>query len=292
VFSEAYEIASNFTFPVVVSTRYFDKTVNCINGAFVVLNNEGWIMTVAHIVQAHIQYNHDKKALDAYKNQLASITNDPSLSDKLKRRQKNQLHKNQKWITNFSFWWGKDGVSLERLIVNPFADLAVGKLSPFDPTEIKKYPTIKNPANLKIATSLCKLGFPFHKIQATFDETTENFTLSPGSLPIPRFPIEGIYTRNSVFIDQNDNTKKTKFIETSSPGLRGQSGGPIFDTAGNIWAIQSKTSHIPLGFNPTIKKGSQLVEENQFLNVGLGVHPEVIVSFLTDNHIAFQLSEH
>ncbi len=289
MFSKAYEIASNFTFPVVVSTRHFDKTVNCFNGAFVLLNNEGWIITVAHIFQAQIQYNHDKEEIDEYKNKLASITNNQSLSDKLKRRQKNQLYK--KWITNFSYWWGKDGARIDNFIIYPFADLAVGKLTPFLPSEINNYPIIKNPANLKLGTSLCKLGFPFHEIQATFNEDTENFTLNPGSLPIPRFPIEGIYTRNLIQVNPNDNTKQTKFIETSSPGLKGQSGGPIFDTAGNIWAIQSKTSHIPLGFNPKIKQGNREVEENQFLNVGLGVHTEVIVSFLTDNNISFQLSE-
>ena len=291
MFSKAYDIASNFTFPVVVSTRHFDKTVNCSNGAFVILNKEGWIITVAHLVQAHIQYNHDKEEIEEYKKKLASITDNQKLSDKVKRRQKNQLYINKKWITNISFWWGKDGARIDNLIINPFADLAIGKLTPFVSNEINNYPIIKNPANLQLGTSLCKLGFPFHKIQATFDESTENFTLKPGSLPIPRFPIEGIYTRNSIFVDHNDKTKQTKFIETSSPGLKGQSGGPIFDTAGNIWAIQSRTSHIPLGFNPKIKKGNREIEENQFLNVGLGVHTEEIVSFLTDNNISFQLSE-
>lgn len=291
MFSNAYEITSDFTFPVIISSRHFDKTVNCAVGAFVILNDEGWIITAAHVVNSSFQYNHDKKEIDEYKKKLAEITGNPSLSDKVKRRRKNQLYKNNNWITNFSFWWGKDGRILDNLIVNPFSDLAVGKLIPFEPKEINNYPIIKNPANLKIGTSLCKLGFPFHQIQATFDEKTGNFTLNPGSLPIPRFPLEGIYTRTSILVDQNDNSKQTKFIETSSPGLKGQSGGPIFDTAGNIWAIQSRTSHIPLGFNPKIKKGNREVEENQFLNVGLGVHAEVIVSFLRDNNIAFQLSE-
>lgn len=291
MFSKAYEIASAYTHPIIISSRHFDNTVNCSMGTFVILNDEGWIITAAHIVQSSFQYNNDKKEIEEYKNKLASITDNQSLSEKLKRRQKSQLYKNDKWITNFSFWLVKDGVRLENLIVDRFADLAVGKLTPFDSSEIKNYPIIKNPANLRIGTSLCKLGFPFHAIKATFDESSGNFTLQPGSLPAPRFPLEGIYTRNQIQVDKDDKTKVTKFIETSSPGLRGQSGGPIFDTSGYLWAIQSKTFHIPLGFNPEVHVGRRVVEEHQFLNVGLGVHTEVIVSFLTKNNIAFHLSE-
>ena len=198
---------------------------------------------------------------------------------------------NQKWITDFSFWWGTDGVKIDNFIGNSFFDLAVGKLYPFDSNNVKYYPIIKNPKNLKLGTSLCKLGYPFHTIQAVFNEESSSFTLQQGSLPIPRFPIEGIYTRDCIHIDPIDINKQTKFIETSSPGLRGQSGGAIFDTEGVLWGIQSHTFNLELGFNPQIKKNNKIIEENQFLNVGLGVHPEVLVSFLSENKITFQLSD-
>lgn len=51
------------------------------------------------------------------------------------------------------------------------------------------------------------------------------------------------------------------FIETSTPRLRGQSGGPIFDVNGAIWAIQSQTHHLKLGFGDnqnTLKKWNTL----------------------------------
>jgi hypothetical protein len=41
-----------------------------------------------------------------------------------------------------------------------------------------------------------------------------------------------------------------------------------------------------------VKKNGKEVEENQFLNVGLGIHPELIVAFLTDNQVTFQLSDY
>jgi len=41
---------------------------------------------------------------------------------------------------------------------------------------------------------------------------------------------------------------------------------------------------------PTAKDNE--VEEHQFLNVGWGVHPELIVAFLRDNHVKFSLSNY
>ena len=123
-----------------------------------------------------------------------------------------------------------------------------------------------------------------------FDEATGNFRLEQGTFPIPYFPIEGIFTRNIYGGKSKDGKYDITFLETSSPGLRGQSGGPIFDTKGTIWAIQSKTNHLPLGFAPKITKNGKEVEENQFLNVGLGVHPLTLITFLKDNVVDFKIS--
>lgn len=110
------------------------------------------------------------------------------------------------------------------------ADLAIGRLDPFDPDSVPVFPVFKNPFSLRPGTSLCRLGFPFHEIAATFDEARQRFALAPDALPIPRFPIEGIFTREQIGVHLNGIN--VKFVETSSPGLGGQSGGPIFDVNG------------------------------------------------------------
>lgn len=291
MFSKACEIASNFTLPVIASMRKFNKSVNCSNGAFVILNKDGWIVTVAHLLEPNAKFINDQKEIDEYKKHELSIDNNPAFSEKIKRREKNKFKVDQNWITDISYWWGVDGVKIDKVVINPFVDLAIGQLYPFDPTNISIYPILKNPKNIKVGTSLCKLGFPFHNIHATFDENTHNFRLAPNTIPIPRFPLEGMYTRNQILVDSNNPQIQTKFIETSSPGLRGQSGGPIFDIHGFVWAIQSRTSSLELGFKPQVKRNNKIVEENQFLNVGLGVHPEILVSFLQQNNVDFQLSE-
>jgi hypothetical protein len=77
------------------------------------------------------------------------------------------------------------------------------------------------------------------------------------------------------------------FLETSSPGLKGQSGGPIVDRDGNIYAIQSKNLTMPLGFTGTVEINGKKVDENQFINVGIGVHLQTIVALLKKHNIKF-----
>lgn len=291
MFSNAYKLASCFTQPVVISIRFFDKTVECGCGAFIILNENGWVVTVAHLFESSFAFNQHAKEISEYDKELKALQQDQGLSVKQKKKKSDRLKRNPKWIINHSFWWGRDGVQLKDIKLLPEGDLAIGRLDPFDPKMITTYPAIKNPTALNLGTSLCKLGYPFHKIEATFNETNNSFELGQGALPLPRFPIEGIYTRNILAGKSKDGKYDLKFLETSSPGLRGQSGGPIFDIHGTIWAVQSRTVNLPLGFSPKIKKNGKEIEENQFLNVGVGVHPEVIVKFLNDNGVKFNLSE-
>ena len=107
---------------------------------------------------------------------------------------------------------------------------------------------------------------------------------------MPRFPNDGIHTRVVIFVDEKSK-RKVEFIETSSPGLRGQSGGPIFDTEGNLWGLQSRTFHHSLGFSPKIKIKNKEFEEQQFLNVGVGAHVKEIIKFLDKHGIKYTTSE-
>lgn len=288
MFANACEKASSFTRPVIVSQRFFDGGVECGCGAFVVLNNEGWIVTVEHLWRSFLASLSHRSAIDSYNLERKKIDDDQHLDARKKHKRFSRLTRNDKWITNHSFWWGKDGVNLQDIRSLPEADLVVARLIPFDASAIQHYPKIKDPNSMRSGTSLCKLGYPFHEIRASYDESNNAFQLEPGSLPLPRFPIEGIHTRNILSGKSKDGRFNIKFLETSSPGLRGQSGGPIFDSNGSIWAIQSRTNHLPLGFSPKIKKDGKEVVEHQFLNVGVGIHAELLLAFLSEHKIAFE----
>ncbi|GAI45807.1 unnamed protein product, partial [marine sediment metagenome] len=86
-----------------------------------------------------------------------------------------------------------DDAKVDSFEVFPEADIAIGKLSNIDLSAIDTYPTIIAPNKLRPGTNLCKLGFPFHEVKATFDEKSSGFKLEPGTLPIPIFPIDGIF---------------------------------------------------------------------------------------------------
>lgn len=290
MFAKAYKIVREFTRPVIFSERFFDGTVSCYNGAFVILNREGWIITAKHIFDGFFTAQKHSVEIAEYQKQVLEINSSSSLTNHQKQQRKSNLHTNPKWITNHSFWWGNDAWKITQFKYLSDADVAIGQLQNFKPKEISRYPKIKNPKNLSFGTSLCKLGFPFSKISATFTEQTNSFTFLPGS-EFPLFPLDGIYTRTIIAGKSIDGEFIIKFIETSSPGLRGQSGGPTFDIHGNVWAIQNRTNHIPLGFNPKIaNENGKEVEEHQFINVGWGVHPDLIVEFLKKNNVKFEMS--
>lgn len=293
MFAKAYAIAAEFTHPLVISTRLYDGTVKCGAGAFVVLNEEGWVVTAGHFWDSFMAHQQHQKEIQQYEKAVQVIESDAALTAGQKAKKLRKLKSNPEWIANHSFWWGRDGVRVVDGQARRDLDLAVARLEPFDSKGVDAYPTIKNPAsNMNPGTSLCRLGYPFHEVEATFDEKTKQFTLAPNALPLPRFPIEGIYTRNCIAGKSDDGKYEIKFLETSSPGLRGQSGGPIFDVNGTVWAIQSRTKHFELGFSPKVRRGKRETEEHQFLSAGWGVHPEVLVAFLEDNNIRFNLSDY
>ena len=76
--------------------------------------------------------------------------------------------------------------------------------------------------------------------------------------------------------------------ETISSGLRGQSGGPISDREGTVWAVQSHTRHYPFSFKPLILGRMQGQVEHQFLNANVGTRAEAILEPLAQQTITHE----
>ncbi len=163
----------------------------------------------------------------------------------------------------------------------------MARLGQVEPGWVKEYPKFKDPSEeLAPGTSLCRLGYPFSQLETSFDEEAAAFRFDPeGRLAI--FPIEGILTREIHALE--DGKRVPLFIETSSPGLMGQSGGPIIDTSGVVWGIQSRTLHLSLRFNPPVPGDESGKKEHQFLNVGVGTHPARIIELLDQQGIKYGL---
>jgi len=174
---------------------------------------------------------------------------------------------------------------------HPTLDLAILEFKGFDKTFYASHASfIKDSSKIKQGRSLCRLGFPFpefnnFKHNADTDDIEWTSTGNPNS---PSFPIDGIVTR---FVADQQNNGITG-IEMSTPGLRGQSGGPLFDSSGIIYGMQFATNHLHLGFDikdiDIINNGKKnKVSNNPFLHVGICVHVDRIKEFLTEKKIAF-----
>ena len=260
-------------------------------GALVVINKDGWIITAAHIVQQFQDLIGQTKSYIDHEAKKAKIKAS-GLSAKEKKKELSKLGKlSPKHVTNCSAWWGGDGITVKQAIAIPAADLAIAQLEHFDPNSVSHYPVFKDPTkDFDPGVNLCKLGFPFHSITPDWDEAKDAFQLPKDALPVPFFPIDGIFTRTTeIVVAGKQRPFPLRWVETSSPGLRGQSGGPVVDTQGAIWAIQVNTAHFPLGFNPSVP-GRPRDKVHQFLNVGRGVHSETILGFLRENKIEHEVS--
>ena len=141
---------------------------------------------------------------------------------------------------------------------------------------------------MKQGKPLCRIGFPFPEFNnfRYNDKTDDIEWTNEGIINSPVFPIDGIVTR---FVVENNILAG---IELSTPGLRGQSGGPLFDENAIVYGMQSMTTHLHLGFdieNLEVMSGAakKKVSNNPFLHVGRCVHVDRIKEFLQQNNIKF-----
>lgn len=287
MFAKACERVYKFTRPLIISTRTVDGTVSSSCGTFIIINPEGWILTAGHLFDSFVKYQQDMKKIkeveeiNARKASMA-VPGAMTLPD--------TIQPDPKWITNHSFWWGGDGLRITSVYVNREIDIALAKLDGFRPDMVQEYPIFRDPDTMRPGTSICRTGFPFANIATDFDEGSKSFRIRNGVLPLPFFPNDGIHTRNVLKQNKSkDGNYDMLYVETSTPGLKGQSGGPIFDTNGHIYAMQVQTNHIPLGFHPISEYDGKSIVENQFLNVGIGVHGKLLQQIMRDHHISFKV---
>jgi hypothetical protein len=296
MFRDAYKKASEFTFPVITSRRSArDGTCGSGVATFIVMNKDGWIVTAGHVLKQWHKLAQEVEQVQATQAIRETIEKDQSLTKKERAVALGNAIISRNANDRCSAWWGVGPLTSQVVDISyidfdipgfpDVADIGVGRLEPFDPTWVKEYPVFKDPSkNFEPGQSLCKLGFPFHQVSTSWNNATNGFDLAPGSLPMPRFPIEGIFTRTSEVAFQGGDAPPFPFryVETSSPGLLGQSGGPTFDVKGTVWAIQSKTIHHPLGFSG----------QSQFLNAGLGVHPDTMFGFFDEASLKYEVSDY
>lgn len=173
--------------------------------------------------------------------------------------------------------------------IHPTQDLALLRFKGYQRALYRSYATfLGDSSRIKPGRSLCRLGYPFPEFtNFRYNASSDDIEwTAEGRSASPRFPIDGIVTR--LLSEQGGITG----IEMSTPGLRGQSGGPLFDTNGLIYGMQSATRHLHLGFDiedreVLVNGRKSRVSNYPFLNVGQCVHVDVIKAFLRERGVPF-----
>ena len=288
MFQHAIKKVRPYTIPVVAFsvTRKGDVRVHI--GTFIVLNEHGDILTSSHIIENIVKKEEEAKVYAKYED----VKNNMQIDRIEKRKKLNLLSREIKQDTTQGIisLWGSQAWQIDDIRGNKIADIATGRIKGFNKDSMSSYPIFKNPStDFDIGESLCKLGFPLYTVKATVDITKKSFEVPADLFPMPVFAIDGIYAREYVYQDEAGSIL-AKFIATSSPGLHGQSGGPIFDTQGRIWGLQSRTNYQEIVIKDENDPSGKKKIKSTF-DYGLGTHAETIVNFLRENQIDIHISD-
>lgn len=283
MFVEACEKMKKFTHPLVMSVVYADGRVTSSVGAYFFINREGWVITAAHVldpIRVHAEDQTKFRENARHNSEHPEDIRNPDPS----------------WIKAQSVWWGHQNIRYESVKLIGELDLALVKLVNIPEGFVTEYPVFKNPDKIVQGLSVCRGGYPFFRVNSTFDESKNAFALinvMPGSIPF--FPNDGIISGKVFRGTLNPDGSPAPgpqtgilpmYLQTSTPGLKGQSGGPVVDVEGNIVGMQSQTQHLDLGFGDIQVNGKYMPE--QFLNVGLAVDVQTIIRLLEKEGVKYK----
>ncbi|MCF0042345.1 S1 family peptidase [Dyadobacter fanqingshengii] len=295
MFVEAIEKVDQYTRPIHFILRYYTGS-DIVPGTATLffVNENGFAITCRHVAQQILYASSIYENYLKFKSELRKFEKDPSfetqrgfLENKYRINGDNPIRILFNFINCVTAYKGL------AIHLHPTQDLAIIQFRDFDSKQYQGFARfLKDSRLVKQGRYLCRLGYPFPEFtNYQYNKNTGDIEwLNTGRINTPSFPIDGIVTRH---IGESNGVVG---IEMSTPGLRGQSGGPLFDKNGVIYGMQSSTRHLHLGFDQVnrevITEGHRKrVSNYPFLNVGQCVHVDVIKQFLREKNVTFYEEE-
>lgn len=287
MFVNSIQKVAGFTRAIHSISRNFEgKKVERGAATLFFVNQEGWALTCKHVAQWLTQADVINKKYSGYQLESQNL----NLGQKKALAKRMGLDESKVAEMKVTFVDCVDHISNIHFFLHPEYDLALLKFEGFQKVTTSGSPVfLKDDQSAQPGAMLCRLGFPFPEFsnfQLNLEKDTLEWTRT-GQPQSPRFPIEGMLTR---FL--GDKNGKVYGIEMSTPGLRGQSGGPLFDPEGRIVGMQSRTKHLHLGFDIEEKEVMahgkiKKVNDYAFIHLGECIHVSVIKEFLKNNNVNF-----
>lgn len=292
MFQEAIEKVLQFTRPLHSISRTYGGLILPGSSTFFFVNDKGVAITCKHVMEMIPAAENINQNFLRFKAESTNIPRDnkfkrnlQGLELKYKFLPETTVQLKNNFLNCF------DSISEITCHAHPTLDLAILEFKGFNKIFYSSHASfIKDSSKIKQGMSLCRIGYPFPEFN-NFKHNTDTDDIewtNTGNPNSPSFPIDGIVTR--FVADQVDSG--ITGIEMSTPGLRGQSGGPLFDNKGTIYGMQFATNHLHLGFDlkdhEIINNGRKnKVSNNPFLHVGICVHADKIKAFLREKNISF-----
>ena len=290
MYVKAIEDADRYTRPIHTIVRTYGGLISPVTSTLFFVNESGVAITCKHVLQLIIQADKINLDFSNFKTERNKLPRDGKFKRKLIELEEKYKYKKETVVqikNNFVNCFDK--ITNFQWHQHPTLDLAIIEFKGQSQNLYSSYATFVNdPDKVKQGRSLCRLGYPFpefnnfkhNTITDDIEWTTE------GNLISPKFPIDGMISRFGV------NNGLLSTIELSTPGLRGQSGGPLFDSNALVYGMQFMTSHLHLGFDirdkEVISDGKrEKVSNYPFLHVGHCIHVDRIKEFLRQHNVKF-----
>ncbi|MCP9752776.1 trypsin-like peptidase domain-containing protein [Ferruginibacter sp. HRS2-29] len=295
MFINAIETASTFTRPIhTIMRTYGGKQL--IPGASTIffVNDKGYAVTCKHVVELIASADQINQHFNNFKQERQQILNHPKYKQLIKGLElKYKLQPDSIIQIKHNFVETIDKMSGFTWHLHPTLDLAIIKFNDYGKLHYSGHAKfLKNGEDIRQGKFLCRLGFPFPEFSNfTFNANTDDIEWTNTGVSVsPRFPLEGMVTR---FL--GDQQHGLYGIEMSTPGLRGQSGGPLFDQNGIVYGMQFSTKHLHLGFDLEdkeimINNAPKKVTDYSFIHLGQCIHVNAIKAFLQEHQVEFHES--